>query len=475
MAIITPPMRINDLMEFPPYEDFFLIHGRMIKQPRLLLPFHRIICKALTQVVLGTLPEGKQNLMLFMPPRHGKTFLVRDFIAWSMGIFPDSEYIYASYSSDLSASNTSLIKMTLEEDWYNYIFPDMALNRARGDFFTTLQDGCVYGTGVGGTITGFGAGKKRDEFGGAIILDDVMNAKDARSKAVKEGLIQWYDGVLTSRKNNDRTPIILIQQRLAPDDLPDHILKTEGDKWHVLLFAGLLPDGTALWEQVKSVDSLLRLKRIDPFTFYSQYQQVPEIEGGNMIKREWWKFHDAYTEGVNYKVNGLIFITADTAMKAKTMNDYTAMGAWHATGTHLDKLDLDRGKYEFPELLRRACAFWERWKGKGAEFFAIEDKVSGTSLGQMLAEKGIPIVLWKPQDFEFPEDKVGRVKMSTWYIEAGRIRMPANRPDISEKVIDECSAFSGSDSDTDDIVDEVTMAASIWKSKGGGLDIKVET
>lgn len=100
-------------------------------------------------------------------------------------------------------------------------------------------------------------------------------------------------------------------------------------------------------------------------------------------------------------------------MKTKTMNDKTELQAWHAMGQYLDLLDEESGRWGFPEMLRRAKAFWNKWERFKASAFFIEDKVSGTSLGQTLCEQGIPTVLWKPEDYDFPEDKVGRVKHST--------------------------------------------------------------
>jgi predicted phage terminase large subunit-like protein len=123
-------------------------------------------------------------------------------------------------------------------------------------------------------------------------------------------------------------------------------------------------------------------------------------------------------------------------------------------------------------MLRRAKAFWDKWAKWKARAFFIEDKVSGTSLGQTLIEQGIPAVLWKPQDYYFPEDKVGRVMHSTWYIEAGRVRLPFEKKAIYRRIIEECAAFNGDDSVNDDVVDALTMALSVWTYKGGGHDVK---
>lgn len=458
-------------------DDFFRIHGLATDNPRQIRPFHQRILDAFGDVVRGKLPDGKRNLMVLMPPRHGKTFLARDFVSYSLGCFPDSQFIYTGYSATIAGEQTTAIRQAVGSDWYRSIFPAVKLAKTAADHFCTTAGGQIYGVGMGGSITGFGAGLKRKEFGGAIVLDDPLKSDEARYETALRHGREWYTGTLLSRKNHKDTPVILIMQRLHPGDLAGYIMDTERENWYVIAIPGLQDDGTALWEETKSAADLKRLKEVDPFTFYAQYQQQPQIEGGNIIKKDWWQFYrtegkDANGQEIDYIVNGLVFITADTAMKIKTKNDYTVFGAWHATKKYLDLLDMWCGKWEFPEMLRRAKRFWDIWAKWGAQYFYIEDKVSGTPLGQILLEQKIPAMLWAPKDYHYPDDKVGRVNMSTWYIEGGRIRLPFEKPEICQQVIEQCAAFTGENDIHDDIVDMITEACSIWTYKGGGYDVK---
>lgn len=84
----------------------------------------------------------------------------------------------------------------------------------------------MYATGTGGTITGFGAGKHRDGFGRAIIIDDPHKADEAKSDTIRKGVIDWFQNTLESRKNSPETPIIVIMQRLHEDDLAGWLLGT---------------------------------------------------------------------------------------------------------------------------------------------------------------------------------------------------------------------------------------------------------
>jgi len=64
-------------------------------------PHHRLIAEKLEAVERGEI----KRLMIFMPPRHGKSELASiRFPAWFLGRNPTRSIIAASYNSDLSAT-----------------------------------------------------------------------------------------------------------------------------------------------------------------------------------------------------------------------------------------------------------------------------------------------------------------------------------------------------------------------------------
>ena len=69
-------------MKLPTLEEFFVAHGILTRQPRVVRPFHRRIFQSVTQWVAGTLPGGARNLAICIPPRHGKTYIARDLVSW---------------------------------------------------------------------------------------------------------------------------------------------------------------------------------------------------------------------------------------------------------------------------------------------------------------------------------------------------------------------------------------------------------
>ena len=55
---------------------------------------HISICKSLFKVFTGE----TTRLIINVPPRYSKTEILINFVAWTLAHFPDSNYLYVSYS-----------------------------------------------------------------------------------------------------------------------------------------------------------------------------------------------------------------------------------------------------------------------------------------------------------------------------------------------------------------------------------------
>jgi hypothetical protein len=183
---------------------------------------HATVCEALMRVFRG---ECKR-LIINIPPRYSKTEIVKNFVGWSLGHAPDSEFIYTSYSSRLAAASSWDVRGLVQEAEYKAIFPAVGLredSQAKDEWRTTAG-GIMYAVGAGGTITGYGAGKHRPGFGGALLIDDPHKADEARSDVMRQNVIDWFQNTFESRKNSPDTPIILVMQRLHESDLAGWLL-----------------------------------------------------------------------------------------------------------------------------------------------------------------------------------------------------------------------------------------------------------
>jgi len=257
---------------------------------------HQIICDALMRVYRG---ECKR-LIINVPPRYSKTELaVVNFIAWALGKVPDAEFIHTSYSSPLAVNNSTAVRGIVQHEAYREIFPDVEMASDAQYHWKTTAGGVMYATGTGGTITGFGAGKHREGFGGAIIIDDPHKADEANSDVIRKGVIEWFQNTLESRKNSPDTPIIVIMQRLHEKDLAGWLLAGgNGETWENVCLPVWNQDGTPLWPEKHDADTLRRMEKAAPYVFAGQYRQRPAPPAGGVIKPDMMAVVDAVPAGV---------------------------------------------------------------------------------------------------------------------------------------------------------------------------------
>ena len=406
------------------------------------------ICDALERVVIGK----TKRLIINIPPRSGKTELaVINFMAWCMGNFPDSEFIHASYSKRLATANAYAVRAIMLHEKYREIFSHTALagdSKAK-DEFRTEHGGIVYATGAEGTITGYGAGGMGDRFKGAIVIDDPHKAGEANSATMRQNVLDWFATTMESRKNNPNTPIIVIMQRLHENDLSGWLLGGgNGEEWEHLNIPAIGQDGGSFWPQQFPLDMLDRLKSSNSYVFAGQYLQRPSPMGGGIFKDAWLK-HWSILPEFEYRM-----IYADTAMKTGEENDYSVFQHWgKGKDGKIYLLDMIRGKWEAPQLLAQASAFWDKCRANHSgtlRKMKPEDKASGTGLIQQLKQKGVPV-----EGIPRSKDKITRGYDAAPQVEAGNVLLPPSHPLLSD-LLHELSLFPVASHD--DMVDPLMDA-----------------
>jgi predicted phage terminase large subunit-like protein len=305
-------------------------------------PHHKAICDALMRVFFGKV----NRLIINVPPRYSKTELaVVNFIAWTLGQVPDAEFIHASYAAPLAADNSANVRSLVQHEAYQQVFPACRLASDSKSHWITTEGGVMYAAGAGGTITGFGAGKHREGFGGAIIIDDPHKPDEAKSDVIRQGVIDWFQNTLESRKNSKDTPIILIMQRLHERDLAGWLLDGgNGESWEHVCLPAIQDDGTALWPEKHTIDDLRRMEQAAPYVFAGQYLQRPSPPDGGLIKPDAITTIDALPAGTIKWVRGW-------DLAATIDGDYTA-------GAKLGKLE--DGRFVIADVVRLRCGPDER-------------------------------------------------------------------------------------------------------------------
>ena len=447
--------------QFLSFWDFF--RDAFVPLNNLELPLkqlHKDTCEALQAAVLGEL--NKSFIVVNIPPRVGKTKIMEALVCWQLAYFPDSQIIYTSYSNELAKTSVRYVQQVMVSPWYLDLFATRLGTIRQADHFTTASGGKVYGDGVGGSLTGLGAGLKR-RAGGFIVLDDPSKPDEALSRVESDKLRVWFENTLKSRRNSSQwTPIIICMQRLDTEDLSGFVLREYAADVHHIKFSAFNNMGESTIPETVSTKSLLDTQRISPFTFAAQYLQEPTVIGGNLIKIGDFKYYDpAYAPKFEFKV-----IAADTAMKTKEANDYSVFQCWGRYQKKAYLIDQMRGKWAPADLIRNARAFYEKHHRAASPvaYMSVEEAAAGLTLIQDLRKKGIPT-----KGVIRHRDKVTRVKQILAYQATGMVWIPKEAswlPAFEQ----ECAAFrEDGKSRHDDQVD--VFADGVFLCLGKGTSI----
>ena len=470
------------------FKTWFLYMFRILEgKPFIVEPIHNEVFELFQSIY-----EGNQNRVnLNVPPRAGKTTLCKYGVLYTLTRNPRSKIIYTSFNQGLLADISKEVASMMEHPIYKAMYPQRihldAIEASPVDNFwrtyleattnkntytnrkiTTAQGGEVLFAAIGSQITGFGAGiRGAKEFSGMLIIDDANKPADIHSQNMRDKVLRYYEETLLSRLNDSYIPILNVQQRLHIEDLSGHLIRKYS--FYTLRKPLLNVDGSCNIPSQYTEARINELKFNDSM-FQAQYQQEPIAEKGLIIKRAWWQRYD--TEAENCR--GQIIITADTAFKETKTADYSVLQTWELRKDKMFLRDMVVGKWEFPELIQAAKRMWTKWndasKINRVQYLFIEDKASGTPLQQTLSNEGMNAVAWRPQDFDYPDNKVARTKTLSWDVYRGMLYLPNNN-EMSDYLINEASLFSEDMSHShDDSVDACSMAHSIWKYYGGGQD-----
>ena len=298
---------------------------------------HMLIAERLEAVERGEI----DRLMIFMPPRHGKSELAsKRFPAWCLGRNPRRQIIAASYNSDLANDFGRNVRNIVAEPEFGQVFPGVALatDSAAANRMNTNHGGAYVAAGVGTAVTGRGANI-------ALIDDPFKDREEADSERRRELVWDWYRSTLYTRLMPGGA-IVLIQTRWHEDDLAGRLLDQERDQWEVLELPAINTQGKALWPEWYDETALARIKAtIGPREWSALYQQQPQPDEGTFFKREWFKNWQQLPKLRYYG-------TSDYAV-TDGGGDYTVLTIW--------------GVDENGDVYRR-----EQWKGQTASDEWIE-------------------------------------------------------------------------------------------------------
>lgn len=322
------------------------------------------IAKALEDVEQGKI----KRLMIFLPPRHGKTTLASEmFPAWFLGRNPDKSIIFTTYSQEFANNIGRKVRNIVASNEYKNIFPSTILSddSSAASRFHTSKGGVYYAVGAGASITGRGAH--------ILLIDDLIkNREEADSSLIRQKHKDWFSSVAYTRLEPNGA-IVIIQTRWHNDDLSGWLLKEKKEDWTVISMPAITRDNEgmeyALWPERYPLSNLKEIQNtISSRDWSALYMQSPQ-EGSNQVFKE--EHMQYYRE--NPSLSDLnVYIFVDPANSKEKYSDNTAIvvigagkdGNIYLLDAYVDKLNLKEREnilFDLHEKYNPKTVFYEKY------------------------------------------------------------------------------------------------------------------
>ena len=268
---------------------------------------------------------GRHTRGLVLEPRgHAKTELFIKRAARLVGRTRGRARIGILTAVDEDSENRSAaVRAIVESERFAEVFP-WARGGVRGPDWT---DGrwTVRGVDLGKDATMSALGLRSVRAGARLdflLADDMVGLQENRTPGQRELALTTYESVVSpmlvpwSEALGTPGQAWFLGTRWHEDDLYATLI---GRGWPHLLRKAVQPDGSALWPEYWPLEKLLAKRaEIGSAIFDLQYQNDPSGMGGNIFKREWFRYVDQAPDGRRR-------VGMDLALTDSERSDYTTV------------------------------------------------------------------------------------------------------------------------------------------------------
>ena len=402
-------------------------------------------------------------LVIETPPQHGKSMTITEALpSWVLGRRPEWRVIQGSYNEETAERFCRRNKEKLRT-WGERLFGVRigGVDRAT-EFELAGHRGRMISRGILSGVTGNPAE--------LMILDDpIKNRQEADSPVYRERLWEEWQNSFKSRLAAGAR-VILIMTPWHEDDLAGRLLAGEknirllrlpveaepGDPLGRPVGGALCPElGKGADWLAQFRDSYCRDPRGGQRAWAALYQCAPRAEGGNLVKRSWWRTYDPR------RIPPLAaeVISVDAAFKAADRNDFVAITVWGKRGNDYYLRHCVNRHLDFSGTLTAIREVRRQYPA--ARAVLIEDKANGSAVINVLQREMFCIPV-NPRG-----GKTARVNAVSAAIESGHVHLPRDAPWL-EAFLNQWTAFPAGRHD--DMVDSSTQALAYLLNSGGGTE-----
>lgn len=426
-------------------------------EPALFVPNWHIdaIAEHLEAVTNGDI----QDLLVTMPPRHSKSLIIGVlWPCWEWLTVPTNRWVFASYAFSLSVRDSIKRRSLIQSKWYQDLFGDrfqLIKEQNSKVRFHNDKSGFMLASSVGGSNTGEG--------GERIIADDPHNIKKAESEDVRMDTVNWWNVVMSTRRNDSQSARVVVQQRVHEGDVAGDIIE-RGGYVHLNLPTEFMFSGTKRcftswtekktgrehrWQDPRIVQGeLLNPLRFDvranerakidlgDYQYASQHGQNPTPPEGSIIQAQWIKYYGGPT-GIpepewKLSTNPMTpLFSLDCSFKEHKDTDYVAGLGWAMFGADLYLMPIRiHARMSFTQTVDAVAemAGGDSLDGKThypgiypfLKIKLVEDKANGSAVLDTLRHRIPGMVAYQPGT----TSKESRMMSASWRFRAGNVYLP---------------------------------------------------
>lgn len=227
--------------------------------------------------------------MILVPPDHGKTTTLTDYVCWKLGLDPNHRFLYISESSKLAAKVLGRIKRRMtdpsvagayQRDFGPFYQPGQEKQAKpwAAEFMTVYKsnhDEQDYSLEAMGWVSQI-YGVRSD----TIILDDFQTLKTAEKGNTTDAMVDKFQQDIYTRIDPDHGKVFIIGTRVAMEDFYVKLLNQGTVVDNVIILPAIDAEGKALWEARIPLVKLKQIERkVGPKIWARAYMMTPQDDG----------------------------------------------------------------------------------------------------------------------------------------------------------------------------------------------------
>lgn len=423
----------------------------------------RLLCEWLQGVSEGQ----RRRLAVSLPPRSGKSTICSIlWPTWTWTTHPETRWGFWSYEEGLATKFSVRRRDVITSPLYQKFWSDrvrLSSDENQKSFFSNTATGTmevlVQATGSGSRY---------------LVIDDPHSLRSL-SDAEREANIEFVrSGLMTRLDRPADSPVVIVGQRVHPQDVIGVLLGTEGAQWEyvnlpaevterpetvVFPLSGRTmerPIGHLLDETRMPKSFLVQQQAImGSVQFSAQYLGRPVPITGNVCRPEWFKFYDP-DERDWRAIMDAVYISADLAFRKSETSSEVSLQVWGTRGRDCYLLDKSTMRRTYTETKASLRALADKWQTRQ---LILEMKASGDMVYDEMHNE-FDIIRVEPTT-----EKMQRLSTASSSIQAGHVYLPDNAQgrDLQAKL---CAAPMCLMDD----VDSCSQFLNYFRDRGGNLD-----